>query len=108
MAIQTAIQDIPDRDIALLRVTGEMDFDVRPAFQKALLDLLAMPRAKLIVDLSRISRMSSVFIGTLIDSGNTATKSHKTLSVMLVEKLATVCRDSGLDKVVSIIVAKAQ
>jgi anti-anti-sigma factor len=106
MAIQWAVQEAPERDLAVLRVAGEMDFEARAEFHKALQDLMAKSRNKIVVDLSRISRMSSVFIGTLIDFGGTARTTGKILSVIMVEKLAGICRNSGLDKVMTLIEQK--
>jgi len=108
MGIQTTIEDFNDRDLSILRIGGEMDFDVRADFIKALAALLAKPRTKIAVDLSRVLRMSSVFIGTLIDFGGQAKKANRQFSIVMVEKLAGVCREAGLDKVVSIVIAKPQ
>ena len=106
MGIRCSIQDFADRDMAVLQVQGEMDFDVRPEFQKQITELLASPRTKLVVDLSRVSRMSSVFIGTILDQGQNARTVGKSLSAVMVERLAGICRDAGLTKTVNIIVSK--
>ena len=106
MGIQTALREIADRDIAILRVSGEMDFEVRMDFHKALQALLASPRQKLVVDLTHITRLSSVFLGTLIDYGNRAQQIGKTLSVVATAKVAGVCQSAGVDKAVQIVVSK--
>lgn len=106
MSLEWTIDEMPDRDLAVLRISGELDFDMRPEFQKAITDLVEKGCKKLVIDLSNISRMSSVFIGTLIDQGHSIQQNGKSLSVMLVDRIARICTDAGLDKVVHIIVVK--
>ncbi len=107
MAISCTTEDIEDRDIALLKVEGELDWDARPAFRQAVADVLAGKRRKIVLDLSKIRRMSSVYIGTLIDFGTRAAEAEKTLSVILMPRMATVANEAGLGKVVSVISVEA-
>ncbi|MBN2712421.1 MAG: STAS domain-containing protein [Planctomycetes bacterium] len=103
MPLLWKIETFADRDISVLRLTGDLDFDMRGEFSKALDELLATSSKKLVLDLSKISRMSSVFIGSMVDYGGSAASKGKTISCMLREKMARVCVDAGIEKVITVI-----
>jgi len=105
MGIDCSLTEIKERNAAVLRVTGDLDFDERDRFQTAVDGLLATEARNLIIDLSRISRMSSVYIGTLVSEGGQARTQGRSLSVSIPGPIAKICRESGLDKVTNLIVA---
>ena len=107
MPISCTFDTVEERDIKILRVQGELDFDVRSSFQENLSELIHADQQKLVVDLGKIQRMSSVYIGTMIDYANKASSEGKTLSCMMEDRMAGVCRDAGMDKVVPIVVVKS-
>ncbi len=103
MTLACRVEEIEDRDIAILHVEGELDFPVRAQFQKDLDRLRQTGRPKLVVDIGRIRRMSSLYIGSLIDFGHSVRQEQRTFSVMLSARLVEVCREVGLDSAASII-----
>ena len=103
MTIGTRIDKQEGVGAAVLRIAGELSPDQRPQFLEALNALLACPESKLVIDLTHIARLSSIFIGTLIDFAGRAQKAEKTIAVMLVPKAGAVCRLIGLEKVAQII-----
>ncbi len=103
MNMTYTVEIMQERKLGRLRIMGELEWECRPDFIQAMNELAATGQDKLVVDLSGISRMASVFIGTLVDHGVKLTNSGKSLSVMLPAKLAKVVAGAGLDKVVTII-----
>jgi anti-anti-sigma factor len=103
VAIGTRIDKQADVGAAVLRVTGELNLDQRPQLLEALEALIACPEGRLVIDLTRTAKLSSIFIGTLIDFAGRAQKADKTVAVMLVSKAAAVCRLIGLEKVAQIV-----
>ncbi|MBN2712420.1 MAG: STAS domain-containing protein [Planctomycetes bacterium] len=103
MAFTYQVEDVANRNIAVLRVQGELDFNDRGEFQNAIDFLFRNERPKLVIDLTRIQRIASVFIGTLVDVGMRAKKDGTPISVMMIKRLAKVCREAGLDKAMTII-----
>ena len=106
MSIEYKIVEMPDRDIAMLHVEGHLDFDSREKFKQALKSLHDFKRDKLVIDLSRVTGMSSLYIGSLMDFGNNIGKDDRNLSVMLTPVLHRVCTQVGLDSVVNLITVK--
>ncbi len=103
MPLNYSITSIDDRNMAVLKVESVLDFEVRSDFQQAMTELFAADAGKLVIDLSRITRMFSLFIGTLIDHGNAARAAGRSLTVILPVQMAKTCREAGLDKAVTIV-----
>ena len=83
MSITYTVNEAHDRGIAVLKVTGDLDFLSRQDFQTALGQLGESELSKLVIDISKLSRLSSLYIGSLIDFGNTIQQNGKSLSVMM-------------------------
>jgi len=105
MAIQCSLKIVEEQNVAILRVEGDLDFDERTTFNRAVLDLIATPTTKLVIDMSRITRISSVFIGELVTHAHAASSSSRSISVSVPSQIAKICQESGLDKVTNLIVA---
>lgn len=106
MPLAYRVDQIEDRGLAVLRIQGELDFDSRPQFQQALAELRDAEETRLAIDFSRVQRMSSVFIGTLIDFASSITADNKQLICMMRPKMANVCRDAGLGSVAQVVETK--
>ncbi len=106
MSIDYKLSFLEERDACVLKIEGNLDFDERATFLEAMEKLFQLPGKKLVVDISNISRFSSVYIGTLIDQGGRARADGRILSAAMLEKMARVCRASGMEQVVHIIVVK--
>jgi len=106
MSIEYAIDHIQERGIAILRIQGHLDFPTRGLFQTALAELQACEASKLVINMSKITKMSSLYLGTLIDFGNTAQRLGKGFSLMIPKNLSRVCTEVGLDSVAQIILVE--
>ncbi len=106
MSVTFVMNEIADRDIAVLNVTGDLDFLARADFQAALAKLGSSGQSKLVIDISKLSRLSSLYIGSLIDFGNSVQQSGKSLSVMMPGAFVRACEGVGLDAVATIIKVK--
>ncbi len=105
MGIDCSVTQIQERDTAILRVQGELDFDERGRFEGAVQELMASRAKRLIIDMSMITRMSSVYIGTLVERGHALHTEGRKLSVSVPKQVGRICRESGLDKITNLIVS---
>lgn len=103
MALQYSIDIIAERGVAVLHIAGGLDFDLRTDFHQGMTQLLDQEPEKLVVDMANVTRMSSVFIGTLVDFGLQAKGKGKQLSCIVNEKIERICSSAGLDKAVPLI-----
>ncbi len=103
MAITYSLDEIETRDMAVLRIQGELDFTARSDFQDATKALLASSLNKLVVDLTQVTQISSLFIGSLIDAGIKAKAEKRSLAVMAPRKLVRLCNEVGLNKAATVI-----
>ena len=106
MGLTYVLEEVDERDIAILRVQGELDFNDRGEFQNATDFLLQSKKSRYVIDLSKITRISSVFIGTLVDVGVKVRDAEKTISVMMAKRMAKVCREAGLEPTIQILDVK--
>ena len=100
---QFSIREFPDRGICCLSVDGDLSFDGRKDFSRFFGNLLASPREKLVIDMTRLERIVSVYLGTLVDCHKRATERNKTLTVLIPPKLQQTFKVFGIDKAVQII-----
>lgn len=101
--LEYTITKVEDNDISVLKVAGELDISERKKFLEGLNELTASETSKVVIDLSKINSMSSLFIGSLVDFGAKVTENGKAAAVMVKPAVAKVCGMIGLDKVVQLI-----
>lgn len=106
MSIKYVVNEVPDRGIAVLKVIGDLDFMSRACFKEALGQLGECEQSKLVIDISRISSLSSLYIGSLIDFGSTIQEKVRSLSVIMPASFVRACEGVGLDTVATIIKGK--
>jgi anti-anti-sigma regulatory factor len=106
MAIQYKIQEYEARNLAVLRVAGILDFEARSSFQQALRELEECACMKLGIDLGRVQAISSLYLGTLTDFGARMDEGGRSVSVVMIPKLAQVSRAAGLDQALTIVERK--
>lgn len=97
-------QEIPERDLAVLRVSGEMEFEQRKDFVEAFDGLLESDCDKIVVDLTRIQRLFSIYLGTLVDFQQRSDKAGKTFSILAGQRLHTLFEKAKLLEVLTIVV----
>ncbi|MHC4870912.1 MAG: STAS domain-containing protein [Planctomycetota bacterium] len=103
MSLEYTLSKVDNNDISVLKVAGELDISERKKFLNGLNELIETGSAKVVIDLSRINSMSSLFIGSLVDFGGKVNASGKTIAVMVKPAVAKVCSMIGLEKVVQLI-----
>jgi len=108
MPIKYSLELLEGKGVSVLRIIGDLDFESRKKFQHATQELLKSPEKKLVIDLSAISRISSIFLGSLVDVSLKTKKMNKSLSIIVVAKVERAFRESNLAMVATIIVKKRQ
>jgi anti-anti-sigma regulatory factor len=98
------LDEMPDRGIAVLRVRGELTVENRRAFVALAEKLLACEQPKLVIDLSRLQRVFSMFIGTFIDLDQQARAQGQSLSFMMTQTVADMVRMVRDDDEMAIVV----
>ena len=87
----TRLEVRKEKDLAVLRVLPrELDFAQRLAFGEACGELLDSEARRLVVDLTRIERIFSVFVGTLADLALRAEDTGKSLTILARPAVAEV------------------
>lgn len=66
----------------VLKVYKELDFDYDVTFDRACSELVSCPQSKLVIDLSRIDRITSTYIGLMAAAFFQAQAHGKTISVI--------------------------
>lgn len=103
MGLEYSVEKIEERDLGVLKIKGELDVAVRKDFLVALGELMNTESSKVVIDLSRINSMSSLFIGSLVDFGGKVKAAGRTVAVMAKPKVVQVCKMIGLHDVVQLI-----
>ncbi|MHC4873011.1 MAG: STAS domain-containing protein [Planctomycetota bacterium] len=99
------IEEMPDRDITILRVHGALEFDKRGVFSEHVEKLLASSNAKIVIDLTSVEKLFSVFLGSLVDVHQRAQDGGKVLSVLASPKVIKLLKQVNLDSILTIIPA---
>lgn len=81
----------------VLRVFKEMEFDYDVSFDKACSDLVASPEQELIIDLSRISRITSTYIGLMAAAFFQAQAHNKTICILAQGHVLHALRLAGFE-----------
>lgn len=105
MAFEHSLSRLAQRGIEILRLRGELEYEDRPALIELLRGLVGGGGNKLVVDLTQVDRLSSVFIGTFLDYAAKARETGKSLSLVMRGRMAGICRNAGLDRAAQIITA---
>jgi anti-anti-sigma factor len=100
------IQVIPERDIAILVISGSLDFDSRSVFATNIEKLLKRPEKKLVIDMKKVTQLFSVYYGTVIDVDHKAKKLNKNLTLIVNEKLEKMMKVAKIDETINIVLAK--
>lgn len=66
----------------VLKIYKEMDFDYDVGFDRACSELVSSPQAKLVIDLSRIRRITSTYIGLMAAAFFQAQANDKSISII--------------------------
>lgn len=104
MASNFTVKEVPDRAICVMRAQGELDLDQRKDFSFSAEQLLASDQPKLVLDLTKVSRMFSIFIGTIVDLNQRATQNGKVFSVLAGKKVADLFEQANLNETIPVVV----
>ena len=103
----TRVEEDPARDLAIVRVRGNLDPECRAEFRNALLGAIGGERSKIVVDLSQTPYIASLFFGTLVDAADQAREKGRSLSVLMTEKMARIAEQTGLGQLLKIVPVRA-
>ena len=103
MGFTYAVNGIEARQLAVLKIQGSLDMDDRKEFLEALAQLHACDFPKLVVDLTGLTAISSLFIGSLVDFSGKAGSAGRTVAIMVRPALQKVCETIGLNKVAQLV-----
>ena len=79
----------------VLKVFKQLDFDYDVSFDRACSELVSSPHTKLIIDLSRIERITSTYIGLMAAAFFQAQSHGKTISVIAQGSVLNALRLAG-------------
>ena len=100
------IERIEERGLAVLRVPGpRLEITGREEFTAACARLLAEPAKKVVVDISAVEGIFSLFIGTLVDVHVRAERAGKRLSVMVSDPVRESLERMGLEGTLDLILS---
>ena len=89
----------PDYELkdGVLTIFKELDFDYDVTFDRACSELVSSPHSKLIIDLSRIDRITSTYIGLMAAAFFQAKSNDKSISVIAHGAVLNALRLAGFD-----------
>lgn len=79
----------------VLKIYKEMDFDYDVGFDRACSDLVSSAETKLIIDLSRINRITSTYIGLMAAAFFQAQANEKSISIIAKGQVLNALRLAG-------------
>ena len=104
MAEELRVDTLADRGISVLRVPGpRLEITQRESFARGCDALLASGAAKVVVDLSHVDRIFSLFAGTIIDLQVRAERAGKSLSVLASPQVRDSFERMGLGRMLDIV-----
>jgi len=98
------VETVEERGITVLRALSQrLDITQRGSFSEGCDRLLAAETAKIVVDLSDLDRIFSLFIGTLVDLHVRAERAGKHLTVIASDAVRESLGRMGLEKTMDIV-----
>ena len=85
-----------------LTAFGDLSTDVDTSFDGACQQLLADPAREPVVDLTRVSSLSSTYVGLIAELALSAGKSGRKLKVVAGPRVFSLLRDAGLGSVAAL------
>ncbi|MFW5856909.1 MAG: STAS domain-containing protein [Planctomycetota bacterium] len=108
MPTEFTVEDVESRDIAVLRIRGELGLEARREFAQHVQELLLSPRSKLVVDLTGVSRIFSIYFGSLVDLSQQAEGQERSLSVLVSKEQARRFEQASLQVTLNLVTVGAQ
>ncbi|MHC4874525.1 MAG: STAS domain-containing protein [Planctomycetota bacterium] len=97
------VKDIPDRGICMMKASGTLNVDVRKEFNAAADKLLASEMDKLVLDLTSVNRIFSLFFGSIVDMSKRAQDNGKSFSVMAKDNLCKLMEQARITELANIV-----
>jgi anti-anti-sigma regulatory factor len=91
-----SVEDVEARDIAVLRIRGELGLEARTEFAQKTKELLLTERSKLVVDVTGVSRIFSIYFGSLVDLSQQAAAEERSVSVLVTPEQAARFEQANL------------
>jgi len=108
MPMEFTVEDVESRDIAVLRIRGELGLEARREFAQHVQELLISPRSKLVVDLTGVTRIFSIYFGSLVDLSQQAEGQERSLSVLVSKEQARRFEQASLQVTLNLVTVGAQ
>lgn len=88
---------VPDYELkdGVLKIFKELDYDYDVTFDRACSELVSSPHDDLVIDLSRIHRITSTYIGLMAAAFFQAQSHNKTMSVLAQGSVLNALRLAG-------------
>jgi anti-anti-sigma factor len=100
------ITEIVERDICVMKITGELRFEHRTQFKTASKSLLTSDRSKIVIDLSNAKRVFSMFLGSMVDLQQSLKEHGKTMAILCSPRVMKLFEQANLDKLLTLIEAQ--
>jgi len=98
------IAEMPGKNMAVYRVTGDLTSETRQQFRDAIRQLLSSSAAEIAIDLTTARSIdTALYLGTLRDAGEQAKAAGKSLNLFVPPRLSEPCQRHGLYQVAKIV-----
>jgi anti-sigma B factor antagonist len=96
-------EEAVDDEVAVVAVTGYVDFDVAPMLKRGLVDCIEAGRSRLVVDLTDVGFIDSTAVGVLVGALKRLQESGGSMVVVCTnENVRSIFELVGLDELVSL------
>lgn len=95
--------ELPERNIAVLRVNGGLALEDRKVFQSLCAQLLSSRMEKKVIDLSRVTGIFSIYYGSIADLCQQAGKTDKPITVLVNPRIHDLFQKANLEDLVSMV-----
>ena len=86
----------------VLTVYKELDYDYDVTFDRACSELVSSPQQELVIDLSRISRITSTYVGLMAAAFFLAKAHKKTMSIIARGQVLNMVRMAGFENFMTV------
>ena len=103
MSAYSITEEIVDDELAVISVTGYLDFDAAPRLKDSLVDRIEAGSTHLVVDLTEVGFIDSTAIGVLVGTLKTLEELSGSLVVVCTnENVRSIFELVGLDEIITL------
>lgn len=97
------VEELPDRQLAVLRVQGELEIHNRKVFKEASQALVDAPYERLVLDLTGVTRLFSMYIGSVADLHQRSVDAGKSLTILVTAPVLRIFEQTNLNEVLNLV-----